>query len=320
MAQKPLRPIYYICGTDDYLIEQAVEELKKEALTPGFETMNYDSFESKGLDVQAVLSSATTLPAFSDRRLVVVKDAGAIKAADAAAFAPFFDDPCPSTALVFVAEGKPAKSGALYKALSAKRCVDVYDRMGDRELAGWVVRQAKVSSKTITPAAAQRLVMIAGTRLRDVKSELEKVVLYVGDKPEIDEKDVEDSGLDCREEVVFNLSDAIGAKDAEKAFKVYEKLSGEAPLAVLGIVARQIRMLLKTRVMLEKGLRGGAITTGLGVWPKLAEKYISMCRRFSTNELLTAMDALKDADTELKSGKLPQATVLPKLILRLCAK
>ena len=121
MPRKPLKPIYYICGTDDYLMEQAVSAIRKEALTPGFETMNYDSFEGKGLDPSAVMSAASTMPAFSDKRLVLVRDAGSIKAPEAAAFARYFDDPCPSTTLVFIAEGKPVKTGSLYKALSAKK-------------------------------------------------------------------------------------------------------------------------------------------------------------------------------------------------------
>ena len=320
MPQKPLKPIYYICGTDDYLMEQAVSAIRKEALTPGFETMNYDSFEGKGLDPSAVMSAASTMPAFSDRRLVLVRDAGSIKAPEAAAFARYFDDPCPSTTLVFIAEGKPVKTGSLYKALSAKKCVEVYDRMNDKELAVWVAKEAKSQSRSITPAAAHKLVAMAGTRLRDVKSELDKVLLYAGSKKEIDEADVEDSGLDCREEVIFSLSDAIGAKDANRAFQVYEKLSGEAPLAVLGIIARQIRMLLKTRVMLDSGANAYAVNSGLGLWPAATEKYIGMCRRFTKKELLSAMAALNDADTEFKSGRLPQSTVLPKLILKLCSK
>ena len=320
MAQKPLKPIYYICGTDDYLIEEAVRAIRKEALTSGFESMNYDSFEGKGLDPSAVLSAASTMPAFSERRLVLVKDAGAIKAPEAAAFSQYFDDPCPSTTLVFVAEGKPVKTGALYKALSAKKCVEAYDRMSDRELAGWVAKEAKRQSRSITAAAALKLVAIAGTRLRDVKSELDKVLLYAGDKLEIDEKDVEDSGLDCREEVIFNLSDAIGAKDADRAFQIYEKLSGEAPLAVLGIIARQIRMLLKTRVMLDSGANAQAVNSGLKLWPSKTAEFIGMSRRFTQKELLGAMAALSDADTEFKSGRLPQSTVLPKLILKLCSK
>lgn len=320
MAQKPLKPIYYICGTDDYLIEQAVSAIRAETLTPGLETMNYDSFEGKGLDPSAVISAASTMPAFCEKRLVIVKDAGAIKAPEAAVLAPYIADPCPSTVLVFVAEGKPVKTGSLYKALSAKKFVEVYDRMGDKALAQWVMKEAKKESRSITPGAAHKLVLIAGTRLRDVKSELEKVLLYAGDKNEIDEADVEDSGLDCREEVVFNLSDAIGAKDANRAFQVYEKLSGEAPLAVLGIIARQVRMLLKTRTLLDGGANARAVNAGLGLWPAMTDKYIGMSRRFSKKELLEAITALSDADTEFKTGRLPQATVLPKLILKLCAK
>lgn len=318
---KSLKPIYYICGTDDYRIEEAVRSIRVQLLSGGFESMNYHVFEGKGIDPREILAAASTMPAFSDRRLVLVRDAGAIKAADVKEFAGYFDDPSPTTCLVFVAEGKAEKVSALYKALDKKGFVEVYDRLRDGELVAWAIKEAKRQGKAMTPAAAQKLVLIAGTRLRDVKSELDKVVLYAGDKPSIDEADVEDSGLDCREETMYALSDAIGSKDVRKALMVYGKISGEEPLKVLGSIARQIRMLLKTKALLRQGVPARELGSRLGVnYPKFIDNYVRMSRFFTEKELCRAVAALSAADTDLKTGRMPQAAVLPGLILELCGK
>ncbi|MFQ5736947.1 MAG: DNA polymerase III subunit delta [Thermodesulfobacteriota bacterium] len=320
MSARYGKPIYYICGTDDYRIEEAVSSIRQEALSGGFESMNYQCFEGKGLDAGELLAACSTMPAFSDRRLVVVKDAGSIKADQAKALASYIASPSPTTCLVFIAEGKAQKSSALYKALDRKGFVEVLNRLGDRELAGWVVKEARGQGKSITPDAAARLVLIAGTRLRDVKGELDKVVLYIGDKKGVDVSDIEDSGLDCREETIYALSDAIGSKDAKKAFAVYEKISGEEPLVVLSSIIRQIRMLLKAKALLKKGVRGRNFSAELGVFYKYAEDYARRSRLFTEKELCRAVFLLRTADTDLKTGRLPRSTVLPGLISELCAK
>ncbi len=320
MNGKILKPIYYICGTDDYLIEESVSAIRKKAISGGFESMNYHSFEGKGLDVPELLAAASTMPAFSDWRLVVVKDAGAIKADETKALLGYIENPSPTTCLVFIAEGKPEKASALYKALDKKGYVEAHNRLSDGELAGWVVKEAGRLGKSITQGAAHKLVLIAGTRLRDVKGELDKVALFAGEKKQIDESDVEDSGLDCREESIYGLSGAIGMKDVKKAFKVYEKVSDEPPVMVLGSIARQIRMIYRAKALLKKGVQGRAMPSALGVYPKYADEYVRMSRLFTEKELTRAISALNAADIDLKTSRLPQATVLPKLILELCAK
>ena len=303
MSGKQIKPIYYFCGADDYRIEEAVRSIREEVLTGGFESMNLHTFEGKGLDPGALVAACSTMPAFAEKRLVIVTGAGAIKADEARALLGYVEDPSPTTCLVFVAGGeKPAKgekAGVLYKALDNLGFVTVYDRLSERELVGWVVKEAKRQGKAITPAAASKLVLIAGTRLRDVKGELDKVVLFAGDKPGIDETDVEDSGLDCREETIFALSDAIGARDVKKAFAVYGMVSDKEPVMVLGSIARQIRMLISAKSLILKGTPSNAFAARLGVYPKYADDYARRSRLFTMGELTRAMSALFAADTEL---------------------
>ena len=99
-----LRPVYYLYGTEDYLIEEALSSIKAEALTGPFASMNYQSFEGRGGQASEIINAASTMPAFSDMRVVVVKDAGALKADELGRLAAYVKDPNPAACLVFPPE------------------------------------------------------------------------------------------------------------------------------------------------------------------------------------------------------------------------
>jgi len=316
-----LKPVYYFFGTDDYLMEDAFEKIKKEALTGGFASMNYHVYDGRTLDARELSSTASTMPAFAPWRLVVVKGAEAIKAAQEKVLAEYVADPSPTTCLVFLSsDAKADRRSVLIKALEEKGFLKPCNRLGDNELLRWIRDEAARQGKKISPGAAAKLLQITGNRLRDIKGELDKIVLFAGDKAEIDDRDVEESGLDCREETIFGLSDAIGKKDVKAAFRVYEKISGEEPIKVLGAISRQMRTLLKIKSLVGKGTPAAKLPSLIGLFPKYADDYLRRSRHFTEKELIEAIGSLARADTDFKTGRAPEAVVLPRLIMELCGK
>ncbi len=314
-----MKPVYYLYGTDDYLADARLAEIRKEALSGPFASMNFHAFEGKGLDAGDVISAASTFPAFSERRLVLVKGAESIKAAEEKRLVSYVRDPSPFTCLVFISNAAKLEKGSeLVKALEEKGFLKACNRLSDPELLRWIRDEAARQGKTITAEATRRLLDTAGNRLRDLKGELDKIVLFIGEKPGIDEKDIEESGLECREETVFGLSDAIGRKDLTEAMRAYRRLSDEEPVKVLGAVARQMRTLLRVKALLRKGTQTSRIASAAGLYPRYAEDYVRRSRLFNEAELKAAVLRLLAADTDLKSGRAPSATVLPRLIMELC--
>lgn len=316
-----MRPVYYFFGTDDYLMEDAFDKIKKEALSGGFADMNYHVYEGKSLEASELASTASTMPAFAEWRLIVVKGAESIKAAQEKVLAGYVKDPNPTTCLVFLShDAKADRSSVLVKALEEKGFLKACNRLGDNELLRWIREEAARQGKKIAPSAAAKLLETTGNRLRDVKGELDKIVLFVGEKAEIDDKDVEESGLDCREESIFGLSDAIGKKDVKAAFRVYERVSGEEPIKVLGAISRQMRTLLKIKSFLRKGEPPQKLPGLVGLFPKHADDYVRRSRLFTERELVDAISKLSRADMDFKTGRTPQTVVLPRLIIELCGK
>lgn len=320
-SSKPLdlKPVYYIYGAEDYLAEEALNEIKSSSLKGGFESMNYHAYDGKSASPEDVISVASTFPAFSERRVVVLKNAESIKAAQEKEYYEYIKNPSPFACLVFMSgTAKIDKSADFFRLLDKKGYLKACGRLHERDLLLWIKKEAKGQGKEITDTVARKLLLIAGDRLREVKGELDKIILFAGEKRTVDDSDVEEAGLDCREETIFNLSDAIGSKDLKRALKVFGKVSGEEPVKVLGAISRQIRILLKLKALIKKGVIGPRLAGAVGVPPFHLEGYVKRSRCFTERELKNAILTLKAADTDLKTGRMPGKFILSRLIMNLC--
>ena len=104
--------------------------------------------------------------------------------------------------------------------------------------------------------AREMILARAGDDLRGLQQELDKLVLFVGNRPAIRAADVEAIVADRGEGWIFDLTRAIGDRDAGAALAQLARLlaQGEHPLKILGTVAAEIRRLLSARQFLATDL------------------------------------------------------------------
>lgn len=313
-------PVCYIYGEEDYLAEEVLEEIRTGVLAAGFESLNHHVFEAPAVEPEEAITAARTVPAFSGMRLVVLKNADSLKAAQEKRFLEYVKDPVPTTCFVFMARSsKAAKASGLYKYLSKKGAARACKRLSERDLTRWVTQEARRQGKEITDEAVRKLLGLAGGGLRDVKGELDKIVIFAGAEKVIEEGCVEGAGCEVADETAFGLADAIGRRDASAALRVFAKISREEPLKVLGAISRQFRILLKLKSLLRKRVSRARLPQMVGVSSWYFDGYLESCRRFTEGDLLGAFVKLKGADLALKSSRLPGSLVMSRLIIELCS-
>lgn len=318
---KDIKPLYYIFGDEDFLVEENIKSIKASALTKGCESMNLYTGESKSLSADDMVAEAQTLPAFSAMRVVIVKNADKLGKDKEAIFAEYAKDPSPTTALIFTAPTwKVTKTSALYKAIEKNGKILNCRSLKGAELTKWITQNALKDGKNISSDASQRLAYITDGRLREVKKELEKIICFVGDKDTIDVEDVESAGMDVKEDNIFDLSDALGQKDLKEATRVLKKLANEPPVSVLSAIIRQFRILLQIKSLVNKGVNSNSIAGTVRVSPYHVNSYMNRAKMFSLNELKLVFKKLLETDGALKSSSLPRDLILSELVIGLCHK
>lgn len=169
-----------------------------------------------------------------------------------------------------------------------------------------------------------------------ISSEFEKLLLYVGvrgteeiARNRVTLGDVETMVLAAKQRSLYELTDAISAKDRARALALLHGLlnasdGGEdAAIGHLYMLARTFRQMM---IILEKNVRDSraiwqALWQGFRMPPFAAEDLIRQARRYkSRRELTRALRLVARADLELRSSPVSKVLVLERLVLDLCAE
>ena len=176
----------------------------------------------------------------------------------------YLSAPAPQTVLVFTASAAD-KRKRVVKTIQQQGAVHEFTVQRERSGAlsaesvdALIASVLGAAGKRLAPTARQLLVQRAGTQAGVLAGELEKLVLYVGDAPTIDEAAVRDSVRDLAESWVFDFTKALAQRQAGAAVAQLRALfaQGEHPLRLLSLIARELRLLLLARDCLRGSLAG----------------------------------------------------------------
>jgi len=316
---------YYLFGDEEFLKGEAVRELIDAAVDPATRDFNLDVRDGAALDAGALGSLLGTPPMMAERRVVVVRDAPALKKDARAALDAYLTAPAESCVLVLVApagdKGKPDKT------LAAKAtCVEFAPLSGER-VQRWIAHQAGRLGASITPGAAALLLEAVGNDLPALASELEKLASYTNGA-EIGEDAVSAVAGVRRGETLGDLLDRIAARDAKGALAVMPHVleqpkMGGVPV-VMALATQTLAMAWGSAVKGRADYFGllrdaGSVMTGRS-WGDATAAWQRAAGTWSAADLDHALDALLAADMALKDTRTTtDEQILTTLVLSLCA-
>jgi DNA polymerase-3 subunit delta len=169
----------------------------------------------------------------------------------------------------------------------------------------------------LAPDAARLLAEAAGSELRVLASELEKLATYVGAGGQIGPAEVRLLTPTTRTARVFDLTDALARRDRARALGLLHELlaAGESALGIVALTAFQTRSLIQVKALAERGLRPPQIAQTAGMAPFVVEKSLPLARQFTFAQLEAAHRALLRVDTALKSSKMTPELALDLLVI-----
>ena len=202
-------------------------------------------------------------------------------------------------------------------------------RVEESDAMRWLVAEAEKRGNALEVDAARELTDALGADLMLMASELEKLLLYTGERRRITLGDVETMVLGAKQRSLYELTDAISAKDRPRALALLQGLLNasdggeESAIGHLYMLARTFRQML---VILEKNVRDSraiwqALWQGFRMPPFAAEDLIRQARRYkSRRDLTRALRLIARADLELRSSPPDKRLVLERLVLALASE
>jgi DNA polymerase-3 subunit delta len=346
-----LRPGYVLLGDEAYLYERCRRAILETVIDPqggiqmrDFALSDIDLAETsifEALDRAQTPSLMAPFQVLFLRNIKTLYTRGA-KKDEFAALDAYGRSPNPQALLVFIADHLHLPADLRRMDMQDK---DRYERI--RETLGewcgmvelvrveesdamrWVVAEAEKRGSALEGDAARELADALGADLMLMASELEKLVLFVGERRRITLGDVETMVLGAKQRSLYELTDAISAKDRPRALALLQGLLNasdggeESAIGHLYMLARTFRQML---VILEKNVRDSraiwqALWQGFRMPPFAAEDLIRQARRYkSRRELTRALRLIARADLELRSSPPDKRLVLERLVLALASE
>ncbi|MGN6554466.1 MAG: DNA polymerase III subunit delta [Verrucomicrobiota bacterium] len=370
-AAKPAAPVLLVFGDDDFAVKQRARQIYQQ-WTEELGGMDHEIIDaSVGNSSEAVRAlgklreGLQTLPFFGGGKVVWLKDCtflGDERAASSNAVTENLADLTKQlkefdwkNVRLLISSGKVDKRKAFYKAL---------DKLGTVEsFAGWSaddrdwVDQAENSArktlrakqKQISEEALGELVSRVGPNARQLDSEIEKLSLYVGDRPEIGMEDVNAICSRNKTARAFALGDALGDRDLPRLLRRLDeefwamKFDGQkSEIGLLyGLIAK-VRALLMLKEMLREGwikadgdynrfkaqlervpadkVPSDRRFNPLALNPYVLYKALPQVKQYSQAELVRAMDLLLQCNQRLVSSRLDESLVLQQALVQIVSR
>ena len=313
-----LKNVYLLYGTEDYLKRQYRDKLKHALVEPD-DTMNFSAYEGKDINPKELIDLSETLPFFKEKRMILGENSGFFKNS-CDDLAEYMSQVPESTCFVFVEE-EVDKRSKLFKAASRAGSAVEFETPKEDMLVRWILGRIQREGKKITQSVMQLFLSKTGSDMENIDKELEKLICYTLDKTEISAADVEAICTGQTENKIFEMIDAISAKNQKKALDLYYDLLAlkEAPMRILFLIARQFQNLLLIKSMSAKGYPAVSIAKTAGMPSFAVQKNLRQAGAFKINQLKEAIEDCGQAEEDVKTGRMADQLAVELLIVKYSA-
>jgi DNA polymerase-3 subunit delta len=206
-----------------------------------------------------------------------------------------------------------------YKGLREAACLAEFPHLKGAALQRWAETFSKKKGYRISPAAIRKMVELAGSDLRSLAMEMDKVLLFAGKDKQVPDSAVDDLVRESRQQSIFELINAIGRRDRSGALKFLANLigMGEHPLVIVTMLARHCRQMLIAQEALIEGQHPAAIGSAAQIPSFMLNQFLQQARSTDSDSVRKMFVRLADIDRQLKSSAADGRMLLESLICAL---
>ncbi|MBV8893399.1 MAG: DNA polymerase III subunit delta [Acidobacteria bacterium] len=338
-----LRPVYVFVGDESFFRRRCREAILEYLVPPELRGFSIFEFDLAETELVEILDRARTPSLMAPFQVFFIAGVKALFARGAnqeklAAVEEYSKNPNPDALLIFIADHISIPADVRKMEMTDKeRYQRIRDTLGqycgivelsrveEGQAVRWLTDYCSTHQVKIDADAARELVDATGGDMTMISNELEKLMLYVDQRRHITLADAETMVLAAKQRSLYELTDAISAKDRVRALKILDALLSaadgeEAAIGHLYLLAKTFRQML---VITERNVRDtrmlwAALWQGFRVPPFAAEAIIQQARRYrSKRELTRAIRLIAKTDLALRSNPSSKRMALEKLVLDL---
>jgi DNA polymerase-3 subunit delta len=320
-------PVYFLQGDEPYYIDLISDYIEKHCIKDHERSFNQTVLYGKETNVNTVLQNAKKFPMMAERQVVIVKEAQELsdlnKEQSEKFLNAYIQNPLPSTVLVFCHKYKTLDGRkSLGKNMDKFSVLVNTKKIYDNQLPEWINKFFVDKGVKIHPKAALLLAENIGNDLSRLANEIEKLLINLKDKKEVDESLVEKYVGISKEYNVFELQKALTNRDVVKANRIINYFeANQKNNPIIPTLAALFGFFNK--VLLVHGSddkSDGSIAKTLGVNPFFAKDYSAAARSFPVQKAINIIHYLHEADLRSKginSNSMEEGQIMKELVFKI---
>ncbi|MGY4104355.1 DNA polymerase III subunit delta [Ignavigranum ruoffiae] len=311
LHQGKLAPVYYLQGSEKYLIDQFLKQLfntleKDQAL----DIMQIDLEEES---IQSVIDEANMFSFFADQRIIIVDNASflanqsplKLNKTEEKNLSEYISSPNSATVVVFLSRQDQIDRRRKLSQLFTKQTllVDVTP-LDERQVDRFVREYLRSSEIKLGKHALDELLIRVNYQLSLAMIELEKLHTFALSGQELSVENVRQLVPRSLETDVFELSTAVSQGKVNQAIQIYQDLllMKNEPIALHALLVSQFRLILQVKLLKERGMMPGQMAEYLSVHPYRVKLAYQTSQRKTLPALLALYDDFAEIDYQMKMG------------------
>ena len=311
--------IVLITGESILLINEKINEIVKD-------NKNITSFDMNANTIEDVLLEAGYFSMFEEEKFIIVRNAnffgsGKLNEKEADSLLKYFENPNSLSNIIFICSEKIDSRKKITKALKEKYEMITIPTLKYYEIENRVEKYFGKEGYKIDKDTVKYIVANSLNNYDLVMNEVEKIILYYNHPSYIKKSDVENIVSKSMNTNNFLFVNAIIDGDLEKSLALLKDLKTMKvePTILISLIARDIRIMLNIKKLLEENKREYEILNELKLMDWQLEKYLKKAFPYKIKELEEWLVKLTKLDLKIKSGKLEKYDALELFILDICS-
>lgn len=315
------KTVYWLEGDEEFFIDKVVQYAEHHILSEGEAGFNLTVFYGKDAEWADVINACRRYPMFSEKQVVLLKEAQAMRNIEK--LEGYIDKPLSSTILVVAYKNKKVDGRTrLAKLLKDKGVVLSTKKLYDNELPEWAQNLVQSKGFSITKKALFLLLDHIGNDLSRLNNEIDKLALNLGDRKNITEDDIERYVGISKEFNVFELQQAVAARDLYKAIRIIQYFESNPKAAPIQLVLPSLYNFFSKVLVLHSlpSRDEKTAATAIGVSPFFVKDYLQAAQRYSypaVEKLLLLLHQYNLRSIGIDDSGTPDAMLMKEMVVKM---
>lgn len=310
-----LKNLYLLCGNEVFLKNALLKKMMKFADKTAGYSLERVKFE-KGFSASELDQALNTVSFFGKGKFIVCNNTEIFKGKNKREDFEKVLGNIPEDCYVVFIEASTDKKNTLFVEISKAGFSYSIDMRKLGDLSRYITNKFKKNKKKISYENINIFIEYSGSSLNDIESDIEKILLYMGDETEVKKEYIANLCSGTREYKIYEMTNFIFRRDTGRSLKLLQDLlADKTPVQViLSTIHNSLRELTQVKEAIEKGRDPVVYRKGRPLADFIIRNLSRQAANYTLGGLRKFIIKAAQADMDIKLGKINDVSAIEILV------